>query len=191
MGWESGTIGTAPLSPPVQKKLLQMPMWKDRSLSTVQSAGSPEIWSCIWSWQGLCQLYSWWHRNTKMKLKILTLFCMWILWSHRKGLLSVVVNVVNHVFVSSSYLHHFSCFLILIFTLPHLRSPNLIPSSSTCPVEANEGAWAGEGLPAHGPGGGGAGPGLVPGPNPQRHRETAAGRPEHPLHGQYADDTHV
>jgi len=40
VGSESGTIGSAPLSPPAQKSLLQMPLWKDGSLSSVQAAGS-------------------------------------------------------------------------------------------------------------------------------------------------------
>lgn len=56
---------------------------------------------------------------------------------------------------------------------------------STHAVEANERAGAGEGLAAGGPGSGGAGQRLVPGPDPQCHRETAAGRPELPLRGQF------
>lgn len=42
-GRESGTIGMAPLSPAAQKSLLQMPLWKDGSLSTRQAAGGPKI----------------------------------------------------------------------------------------------------------------------------------------------------
>lgn len=56
---------------------------------------------------------------------------------------------------------------------------------SICTVEANERAGTGEGFPAGGSGSGGAGPRLVPGPNPQCLRETAAGWPELPMHGQY------
>lgn len=52
-------------------------------------------------------------------------------------------------------------------------------------AEANEGVGTGEGLTVGGPGGSGAGPRLVPGPNPQCHRETAAGWPELQRHGQY------
>lgn len=63
------------------------------------------------------------------------------------------------------------------FTPPFLLSPHA--------VEANERAGAGEGLAARGPGSGGAGQRLVPGPDPQCHGETAAGWPELPLHGQF------
>lgn len=58
-------------------------------------------------------------------------------------------------------------------------------SISTHAVEANERAGAGEGFPAGGPGSGGAGPRMVPGPNPQCHRETAAHRPKLTLCGQF------
>lgn len=84
----------------------------------------------------------------------------------------------------------FWLFLISFFSLS-LSSSNMLPPSFSHPcfsnphtVETNERAGAGEGLAAGRSGGGGAGPGLVPRPNPQCHRETAAGRPELPLHGQ-------
>lgn len=79
--------------------------------------------------------------------------------------------------------HHSTPLLSLPFTPFTPFTPLFLLSTHT--VEANEGAGAGEGLAAGGPGSGGAGQRLVPGPDPQCHGETAAGRPELPLHGQF------
>lgn len=60
---------------------------------------------------------------------------------------------------------------------------SLVLHFSSLAAEANERAGAGEGFSAGRPGSGGAGPGLVPGPNPQRRRETATGRTEFSMYG--------
>lgn len=60
-GRESGTIGMAPLSRAAQKSLLQMPLWKNGSLSALQTAGSWKsmiqslmAWKLPWWWHGRC-----------------------------------------------------------------------------------------------------------------------------------------
>lgn len=77
-------------------------------------------------------------------------------------------EVFNQAFLSPFLSLSYLCFLI-----------------STHAAEANERAGTGEGFPAGGPGSSGAGPRMVPGPNPQCHRETAASWPKLALRGQF------